>query len=151
MLLLRLACFCEIRCVAWVCTTITDRCKHQQTEGHDGDSKQVAFFHERKEGRCDPLSITSELDGFKRGHSENLCNLGTLNVLIASCETIKNLEHFGAVTSSAKHSDHGLFGHGKKEKVEGEKCKELRLNLQDNIHIRRIQCHQESGEVRYHW
>lgn len=109
------------------------------------------MFMSMKRGELHPSILPSELYGFKRGHSEHLSNLGTLNVLIASCETIKNLDHFGAVTSSAKHTDHGLFGHGKKEKVEGGKCKELRLNLQDNIHIRQMQCHQESGEVRYHW
>jgi hypothetical protein len=66
-----------------------------------------------------PSILSSELDSFKCGHSENLCNHGGLDVIETSrvlCEHVENLEHFSAVASSAKLSDCSLNSHEKKKK-----------------------------------
>ena len=70
-----------------------------------------------------PSILSSELDSLKSRSAQDLSNLRTLNVIITgqiSHQSVKNLKHFGAVTSNAKHSDCGFFGHNERGKSVGD-------------------------------
>ena len=91
----------------------------------------VSHDHE-KGGRLALLSITSELDRFKRCYTQNALNHRGFGISVPdriSRESVKHLQHLVAVLSNTKHTDCGFFGHDKKEKVWGKKCKELGLSF----------------------
>jgi hypothetical protein len=98
--------------VTWVRTTITNSCKDQKSEWHDCESKEHVSVHCNLCEIVVRLIVPSELYRFKRRNTNHLSNLRTLNILIATRETIKNVQKFMASLSTFELLNCVLNVHG---------------------------------------